>query len=238
MVTCDVVVKRFEPPARWYIGSVREFFCKLGRQDTGPKIEEKYRISFDRNLFDALNQLLPVEFWGAVMWEYIDKSIYPEQIPHCFWERLTRDAPTRQDCMTDRWRFHETRILGDIENAGNIRFILWDTRAGGSDHPGVHIPRDDVFSGTSYMDKSLKGDRQLTESWRKWKEEQEQEEKRKQEQEEKRKREQQDKRKREEQQEKRNTSTPIKGGGSKKRPPRERRADLEECLNTLRELHM
>ena len=149
------------------------------------------------------------------MWELIDKSIYPDAIPHCFWERLTTDAPIRQDCMTAGWQYHETRILDDAENAGNIRFILWNTRSGGSDHPGVHIPRDDRFSGTSYVDNSLNGDRQLTESWRKW---------------------EQDKRKWEEQQEKRNTSTPIHGGGIKKRPPSKRRADLEECLNTLKEL--
>ena len=174
MVTCDVVVKRFEPPRTWYIGSVSEFFFKLYKQDTSPKLEEKSTIDFTRklDLFDALNHILAVEFWGAVMWEYIDKSIYPDDIPHCFWERLTRDAPTRQDCMTERWRYHEADILGDVENAGNIRIILWESRAGGSDHPGVHIPRDDRFSGRSYVDKILHGDRQLTESWRKWEEQQ------------------------------------------------------------------
>ena len=218
MVTCDLVVKRFEPPRRWYIGSVSEFFFKLDQQDTSPKIEEKSTIDFTSDLFDALNQILRVEFWGAVIWEYIDKSIYPDQIPQCFWERLTRDAPTRQDCMTEQWR-HEAEILGDVENAGNIRIILWDTRADGSDHPGVHIPRDDQFSGTSYVDDSLHGDRQLTESWRKWEK-------------------QKKKRKRKEQQEKMNNSTPTNGGGMKKRSSSQRHADLEVCLNTLKELYI
>ena len=106
MVTCDVVVKRFESPETWYIGSVSEFFWKLGRQDTGPKLEEKYTINFLRNrfsLFDALNQILPVEFWGAVMYDLIDKSVYPDDVPNCFWERLTTNPPTQQDCMNEKW---------------------------------------------------------------------------------------------------------------------------------------
>jgi hypothetical protein len=213
MVICDVVVKRFESLETWYIGSVSEFFWKLGHQDTGPKIEEKYAINFTRkhySLFEALNQILPVEFWGVVMYDFIDKSVYPHAIPICFWERLTTNSPTQQDCMNEKWRLKETIMLNDADYTGNIRFILWDTRAGGSDRPGVHIPRDDRFSGRSYVDASLNGDRELTASWRKWAQ----------------------------QQEKRNTSTPKIGGGINKRSFGKQKADLEVCLNTLKELYI
>ena len=99
--------------------------------------------------------------------------------------------------------------MGDVENAGNIRIILWDTRAGGSDQPGVHVPRDDRFSGRSYVDNSLHGDRELTKSWQKW----------------------------ERQQNKRDTSIPIKGGGTHKRDYKKSDADLSVQLETLKRLH-
>ena len=181
MATCNLVVKRFESGRKWYIGSVYEMFYNRGLgRDSGPKLEEQYTISFTNtgdSLFDALNNILPVKFWGAVIYEMVDKSSYPHAIPFCFWERTTTDAPTMEDCV-DQFRTYQTQksFIEQYEQ-NNLSFILWDTRTSGSEEPGVHIPQDNIYSGVAYTLYAERygqsGDRHLTPSYQKWQEEME-----------------------------------------------------------------
>ncbi len=74
-------------------------------------LQSSHIISFTNtgdSLFDALNNILPVKYWGAVMYEMVDKSSYPHAIPFCFWERTTTDVPTREDCV-DQFRTYQTQ---------------------------------------------------------------------------------------------------------------------------------
>jgi len=153
MVKVKVVVKRFEEGRRWYVGSVKAMFHMLAYQvDNSPKIEHEYTIDFEDkgdSLFHALNYILNVKYWGAVMYEMVDKTKYPQAIPHCFWERY-KEVPTAQSCMNDHFRRYQKRTLQDIAQGDDIYFILWDTRASGSEEPGVHVPQDNIFSGIRY----------------------------------------------------------------------------------------
>jgi hypothetical protein len=170
MVKATVVVKRFEEARRWYVGSVREMFYKLAyKTDSSPKIEHKYTIDFEDkgdSLFHALNNILDVKYWGAVMTEMVDKTKYPRAIPDCFWERC-REVPTARSCMNDNFRLYQKSTLRDIELGDNIYFILWDTRASGSDEPGVHIPQDNIFSGRrcGLDGERDQSDRHLSREW-------------------------------------------------------------------------
>ena len=163
MVTCNLVVERFEPGRKWYIGSVKEMYhMRAYKQDTSPKLKQQHTISFTNtgdSLFNALDNILPVQFWGAVMY-MVDKSSYPHAIPRCFWERTTERPPTREDCV-DEFRSYQTKTFNEQTQTDNLYFILWDTRESGSEKPGVHVPQDNIFSGTIYGSKEEKGDRHL-----------------------------------------------------------------------------
>ena len=227
MIECEAIVKRYEEPARWYIGAVSEFFYKLPKQDTSPTSETTYTMKLDTyigSLFPALEEIIPVDCWGAVMWEFIDKSKHPHSVPQCFWERLTGMVPTKEDCTTESWKIAEEYVWDNGLYDKNIRFIIWDTRTTGSDMPGQHIPRDDIFSGISYVDKSLNGDRELTESWQKWLRQQESRGK--------------NTRKTHKRQAVSDQKIKKREGGKGKGSMRDKHVDLQECLNTLQELYM
>lgn len=219
MIECEAIVKRYEEPARWYIGAVSEFFYKLPKQDTSPTSETTYELQLETyvgSLFPALEKIIPVDCWGAVMWEFINKSEHPYFKPNCFWERLTGMVPTKEDCTTESWKIAEQYVWHNRLYDKNIRFIIWDTRttgSDGSDMPGQHIPRDDRFSGVSYVDDSLNGDRELTDSWEKWERQQAS---------------------RGRKLRNRRVVSKKKGEGSM----RAERVDLQECLNTLQELYI
>jgi hypothetical protein len=147
MVKATVVVKRFEEGRRWYVGSVKAMFYMLAyKVDNSPKIAHEYTIDFEDkgdSLFHALNDVLDVKYWGAVMYEMTGA------IPDCFWERY-RQVPTARSCMNDNFRWNQKKTWQHIQRGANIVFVLWDTRANGSDVPGVHVPQDNIFSGRRY----------------------------------------------------------------------------------------
>jgi len=131
------------------------------KEDTSPKLKQHYTISFTDtgdSLFNALNDILPVRFWGAVMYDIVDKSRFPHAIPRCFWERKTKRAPTREDCV-DEFRSYQTKTFNEQTKTNDLYFILWDTRESGSEEPGVHVPRDNIFSGITYGSQDQQGDR-------------------------------------------------------------------------------
>jgi hypothetical protein len=153
MVKSTVVVKSFEEGKRWYIGVVKAMLYMLSYEvDNGPTIEHKYTIDFEDegdSLFHALNHILEVKYWGAVMYDMVDKTKYPQSRPDCFWERY-KEVPTAQSCMNDYFRKYQHRTLRDIGLGDDIYVILWDTCASGSEEPGVHVPQDNMFSGIRY----------------------------------------------------------------------------------------
>jgi hypothetical protein len=163
MVTCNLVVKRFEPGRKWYIGSVKEmYYMETYNKDTSPKLEQQYTISFTvdgDSLYEALNNILSVKFWGAVMYDRIDKISHPLAMPACFWERKTKSAPRREDCVNEFHSVVKSKTFIEKIETENLYFILWDTRESGSEEPGVHVPQDNIFSGRIHGSDKEKGDR-------------------------------------------------------------------------------
>ena len=133
------------------------------KEDTSPKLQQHYTISFTDtgdSLFNALNNILPVRFWGAVLFDMVNKSSHPHAISRCFWERKTKRDPTRADCV-DEFRSVQTQTFNEQTQTNNLYFILWDTRESGSEEPGVHVPQDNIYSGRTYGSADQQGDRHL-----------------------------------------------------------------------------